>query len=174
MEEEFELTYLIKELPKSFSKDCVCHEIRDIYIPETSEHSVLRIRKNGTKYEITKKELVSGTDSSHQTENTIPLTEEEFTALASIQGKRVRKIRYCYSEDDIEYEIDVFQDGLLGLIVVDVEFDSNKAKDTFIPPDWVLADVTQEKFIAGGVLCGKTYTDIENKLQRFDYIKVSI
>ena len=35
-------------------------------------------------------------------------------------------------------------------MVVDVEFDSNELKANSLSPDWVLADVTQDKFIAGG------------------------
>lgn len=173
MQEEFELTYLIKELPAGVLQS-PSKEILDIYLPNTSEHPILRIRKSGDKYEITKKQPVSGTDSSHQIENTIPLTEEEFTELESLVGKRVRKIRYYYTENDVVYEIDVFQDGLAGLVVADVEFSSNEEKDKFVPPAWVLADVTQEKFIAGGMVCGRSYEDIEEKLVELGYQKIII
>ena len=39
-------------------------------------------------------------------------------------------------------------------------------------PDFCLADVTQEKFIAGGMICGKSYEDIEKELKRFNYVKL--
>lgn len=172
MQEEFELTYLIKEIPAGvFSSPN--KEILDIYLPSTSEHPILRLRKSGDKYEMTKKQPVSGTDSSHQTENTIPLTEGEFTELSTLSGKRVHKIRYYYYENGSNYEIDVFQDELHGLIVVDVEFSSNEEKAKFVPPSWVLADVTQEKFIAGGMVCGKSYSDIELHLDKFGYQKIN-
>ena len=171
MQEEFELTYLIKFLPTNLH-EFPSKEILDIYLPTKSDHAKLRVRRSGDKYEITKKEPVSGTDSSHQLENTIPLTKEEFDELEQLVGKRVRKIRYNYTENNIEYEIDVFQDGLLGLVVVDVEFNSNEEKAKFIAPSWVGADVTQEKFMAGGVICGKSYTDIEDVLLKFNYQKI--
>ncbi len=170
MQDEFEVTYLVKELPEGFFN--VPHEskeILDIYIPATSEHAILRIRKRGETYEITKKIPAHGTDSSHQIENTIPLIEEEFAELSQIQGKRVRKIRHYYSENETTFEIDVFQDALYGLVLVDVEFTSNEEKAKFVAPAWFLADVTQEKFVAGGVLCGKSYTDIHTDLARFGY-----
>lgn len=166
MQEEFELTYLAKELPAGFSTDLPSKEIADIYIPESAQHAVLRIRKNGDSFEITKKQPVSGTDSSHQTENTIPLSREEFNDLHSVPGKRLRKIRYCYTEDTVAYEIDVFQDDLRGLVLVDIEFDSNKSKAEFTAPSWLLIDVTQDAFTAGGVLCGKKYTDLEPELTK--------
>lgn len=172
MQEEFELTFLIKNFPEDFSIKLPSKEILDIYIPKESEHATLRIRKNGDSYEMTKKEPVSGTDSSHQTENTIPLTKQEFDDLANLPGKRLRKIRYYYSEDGTNYEIDVFKDELEGLVVVDIEFSSNEEKSEFNNPSWVLADVTQDKFIAGGVLCGKSYSDIEPELESRNYQKI--
>jgi len=174
MTEEFELTYLAKEFPPQFSTDLSQKEIIDIYIPKDAEHPGLRIRKNGEKYEITKKEPISGTDSSHQSENTIPLTKDEFASLAELPGKRVRKVRYYYEEDGVNYEVDVFKDALAGLVVVDIEFDSKEEKDAFTPPPWVLVDVTQDKFIAGGMLCGKSYADIEPELLARNYQKLTV
>jgi inorganic pyrophosphatase len=173
MQEEFELTYLAKTLPDSFSFETKSKEILDIYLPAASEHATLRIRKRGDLYEITRKEPVSGTNSSHQTENTIPLTKEEFADLSTVAGKRVRKVRYYYEEKGTTYEIDIFQDALKGLVLVEVEFKSNEEKSAYVPPAWVLADVTQEKFVAGGVLCGKSYGDIENELVRYGYTQVT-
>jgi len=34
---------------------------------------------------------------------------------------------------------------------------------------FALADVTQEEFIAGGMLAGKTYNNISSELKRFNY-----
>lgn len=172
MQDEFELTYLVKNLPENFSDEHEAKEILDIYIPETSEHALLRLRKRGEVYEMTKKVLAHGTDSSHQIEYTIPLSEVEFDALRTVAGKKVRKIRHYYIDDGFTYEIDVFQDEIKGLVLVDVEFNSNEAKSIFVPPMWFGCDVTQEKFIAGGVLCGKAYEDIEVELSTFGYNKI--
>jgi CYTH domain-containing protein len=174
MQEEFELTYLIKSLPEEFSTSIPSKEILDIYLPKSSDHATLRVRKRGDVYEMTKKDLANGIDSSHQIENTIPLTKDEFDEISVLEGKRVRKIRYYFEEADIQYEIDVFQDGLRGLTLVDVEFKSNEEKAKFIPPQWLLAEVTQEKFVAGGVLCGKSYSDIEQNLSHYGYLKMLI
>jgi CYTH domain-containing protein len=174
MQEEFELTYLIKNLPEGFSNETISKEILDIYLPANAVHAILRVRKQGDKFEITKKTPVSGTDSSHQTENTIPLTKEEFDDLALLPGKRVHKIRYYYNDLGVDYEIDIFKGDLQGLVLVDIEFTSNETKSSFIPPDWILADVTQEKFVAGGVLCGKKYSDIQINLNDYNYQPIKI
>jgi len=70
------------------------------------------------------------------------------------------------------YEVDVFHGSLRGLVLVDIEFKSHKEKNNFTPPPWVLAEVTQENFVAGGMLCGKNYEDISNELKRFGYSKI--
>ncbi|RLE46997.1 hypothetical protein DRJ25_03400 [Candidatus Woesearchaeota archaeon] len=169
---ELEKTFLVKKLPKDL-KNCRFREIIDIYIPKTSEHPVLRLRKFGDRFELTKKEPVEEGDASRQEEQTIILSEEEFNALnQQVQGKRVRKLRYYYDHEGRTAEFDVFQDELKGLVLVDFEFDSLSEKESFRMPDFCLADVTQEVFIAGGMLCGKSYADIEDNLKRFDYRKL--
>ena len=167
---EFEKTYLAKEIPAGLS-ECRRKEIIDIYIPKSRRHPTLRIRKNGNRFEMTKKEPVED-DASHQKEQTIVLTEEEFLVLNKLDGKRVRKIRYYYEYDRIVAEIDVFQDALLGLVLVDVEFENFSEKEEFKMPDFCLADISNEEFIAGGMICGKSYEDISSDLGRFGYKKL--
>ncbi len=169
--EELERTYLAKKVSVEMLA-APSKEILDIYLPSTTEHPVLRLRKSGSSFEMTKKQPVVEGDASRQIETTIPLTEAEFAELNSLQGKRVHKIRYYYLHEGIQYEIDVFQDALQGLVLVDVEFSSIAEKDAFIAPDFCLVEVTQEKFIAGGILCGKSYGDIEKQLQQFSYQKI--
>lgn len=170
---ELERTYLLKSVPNGL-KDCKHKEIIDIYIPKNKDHPTLRIRKNGNKYEMTKKEPVQGSDTSKQEEQTINLTEEEFNGLTKVEGKRVCKIRHYYPYKSRIAEIDVFQESLLGLILVDFEFDKEDDKDSFEMPDFCLADVTQELFTAGGMLCGKKYEDIERDLKRFGYKRMRL
>ena len=168
---ELERTFLAREIPHGL-KESKSKEIIDIYIPKLRNHPTLRIRKFGDTLEITKKEPVKGNDSSIQYEHTINLDKEEFDALNGLDGKRLHKIRYYYNYNGRIIEVDVFQDGLKGLIMIDVEFDSEEEKDGFEMPDFCLADITQEKFSAGGMLCGKSYIDIENDLSRFGYKKL--
>jgi len=171
--DEFELTYLIKTMPKNL-QGFSCKEIIDIYLPKESIHPKIRIRKNGDQYEITKKEQAMAGDASHHIEQTIKLTEAEFEAFKTLEGLFVRKMRYKYPHEGRIAEIDVFQDKLTGLVVVDFEFDSKKEKDNFKMPSFCLADVTQEEFIAGGKICGKGYEDIEENLAKYNYRKVLI
>jgi hypothetical protein len=152
---ELERTYLAKFLPEGLLA-CLKKEIKDIYIPESEVHPVLRVRQRGDKYEIT-----------------IALTKEEFLALEQVAGKKVRKIRHYYNYNGVQAEVDVFQDDLAGLVLVDFEFKEVADKNNFELPDFCLVDVTQDKTFAGGMICGKKYSDIEAHLSKLGYKKLS-
>jgi CYTH domain-containing protein len=171
--EELELTFLAKELPSGLKRSPK-KEMLDIYLPSTSKHPTLRVRKCGDRLEITKKEPIDKGDRSRQLETTIPLRKDEYRELALLKGKRVEKVRHYYKVGKTTYEVDVFKGALAGLIVVDVEFKTIAEKKKFKAPAWCGADVTQEHFIAGGMLCGKKYKDIEKSLARFGYKKLKI
>jgi CYTH domain-containing protein len=124
---EYELTYLLKYLPDGL-KNCPRKEIIDIHIPVAKRRPNLRLRKNGDKFEMTKKILMNEADSSEQLEQTIVLNEAEFSALATVPGKRVRKNRYYFDYHGRTAEIDIFLDDLAGLAVADFEFVSSEEK----------------------------------------------
>ena len=171
MEIELEKTYLLKYFPEDL-KEKPSIEIFDIYIPKTVDHPHLRVRKRGEVCEITKKEPLDGKDSSEQSEYTISLTEDEFSALKNLDGKKLHKIRYKYPYGENVAEIDVYQDDFKGLVFVDFEFKTRQDKDNFVMPDFCLAEITQEKFCAAGWLAGKKYLDIESFLNKYGYRKI--
>ncbi len=172
MREEFEKTYLAKYLPEDLKKFS-SREIIDVYIPGNRMHPCVRVRKNGNDYEITKKKPVEEGDCSCQSEQTIKLDKEEFNFFENISKKKIRKKRFYYKKDGIDFEIDLFKGGLKGLVLVDVEFKNKKTKNSFRKiPDFCLAEITQEDFIAGGMLAGKEYKDIKGKLEKYNYKKL--
>jgi adenylate cyclase len=169
---ELERTFLAKHLPQDLHQ-AASKAMLDIYIPKDSHHPILRIRKNGEKFEITKKSPVHDGDASRQNEETIHLTEAEYQELALIEGKRVHKVRYQYDHGGYRYEIDVFQDALQGLVLVDIEFATEQELAQFEKPEFCLVEVTQATFLAGGMLCGKTYADLEENLKRLGYQRLA-
>ncbi|MBC8500737.1 MAG: hypothetical protein ISS25_00295 [Nanoarchaeota archaeon] len=166
---ELEKEYLAKSIPKGL-KNCEHKEVIDIYIPKESFHPVVRIRKNGDKFRVTKKVPVD--DKGHFDEQTVKLTKEEFNALKDVDGRKVHKIRYIYSYKGYTAEIDVFQEPLKGLIIVEFEFPTFKEKDSFEMPDFCLADITSEEFTAGGFICGKSLEDLKKVLDKYGYKKL--
>ncbi len=167
---ELELTYLAKQIPAEI-KGINPQSMVDIYVPEDLSvyHPSLRIRKRGDKLEITKKQPLKEDDASVQAEQTISLNEEEFAALESASQRKVVKDRYLVKVGGRTAEVDVFKEALEGLILIDFEFDSQDNKESFSPPSCCLVDVTQEQFIAGGLLAGKSYADIKPQLESLGY-----
>ena len=100
------------------------------------------------------------------------MLEQEFSELSNLKGKRLRKNRYYYPINSKTAEIDVFLDELEGLVLVDFEFNSIEEKTNFRMPEFCLADVTQEEFLAGGFLAGKKYSDIQFLLEKYNYQKI--
>lgn len=165
---EIETTYLASSLPDGIN-DLEGREIIDTYFPANVAHPRLRIRQKGSTYTLTKKTQVTLGDASTQTEENIDLTKEEFNALNTGSGKTVSKIRYEIPIGEYTAEVDVFTGDLKGLVLVDVEFPSTEARDAFVKPSFCGEDVTQEDFIAGGMLAGKSFADITPDLERLGY-----
>lgn len=168
-EVELEYTYLAAQLPAEI-QNATPKRMIDVYIPElTGQHPHLRVRQKGAKYEITKKSPVVEGDSSVMHETTIPLDDVEFSYLSKASPLKVEKDRYEVTIDGFDAEVDVFRGNLQGLVLIDFEFTSMEERAQFVVPSVCLVDVTQEDFIAGGLLAGKSYQDIAAKLDAVGY-----
>ncbi|MFT4311722.1 MAG: hypothetical protein ACMXYF_00650 [Candidatus Woesearchaeota archaeon] len=106
-------------------------------------------------------------------EETIKLSESEYESLQALDAKSFLKKRYKYEFSPKHFcEIDVYQERLLGLVVIDFEFSSLQEKEAFIPPDFCLVEVTNKPFLAGGMLCGKSYEQLVEQLDSLGYKKI--
>lgn len=166
---ELEYTFLAASLPGEVT-GVTAKRLVDVYIPEvTNTHPHLRVRQRGEVYEITKKSPLHDGDSSVMVEQTIPLDSVEFEYLSKASTIKIVKDRYNVIIQGFPAEVDVFQGELYGLVLIDFEFATIVDKESFVAPGICLADVTQESFIAGGMLAGKTYAAIQQDLDRFNY-----
>lgn len=166
---ELEFTFLASAIPDEIT-NAIPKRLIDIYIPDTdSVHPRLRLRQKGESFELTKKVPVAEGDASTQYETTIKLDNDEFDALRAVSKKSVVKDRYEVVINGYPAEVDVFLEDLKGLILIDFEFSNEDERSKFTAPAICLADVTQEDFIAGGQLAGKSYADIEHFLKEFNY-----
>jgi len=165
---EMERTYLAREIPQGI-KSTKPKEIIDIMFPIDAVHPQLRLRKHGDKYMLTKKYPVDQSNVCIQVEETITLSKPEYEEFAKLPGKRIAKDRYNIIINGASAEVDIFKEALKGLVLIEFEFESETDLNSFIPPKCTLADVTQEEFIAGGMLAGKSYADISAKLLAFGY-----
>jgi adenylate cyclase len=78
-----------------------------------------------------------------RTEVELPLTTADGEELwTHTEGRRVTKRRHRVDLDDLTAEVDVYDGALAGLVVVEVEFDSEAAADVFSPPAWFGRELT--------------------------------
>ncbi len=168
---ELELTFLAREIPKEIIKTQPQKTI-DIYIPENSDFPILRLRQKGNSYELTKKSPARKGDYSTHIEDTIELSRDEFLALRVASKRSVTKNRFAVIINGYNAEVDVFLEDLAGLVLIDFEFDNEQQRDKFQTPDCCLVDVTQQKFILGGQLAGKSYMNLKHGLDKFNYMKL--
>lgn len=76
----------------------------------------------------------------------IPISKTLYHLLYPLhRGTTIKKTRYDFGVDGHTYEIDDFHDQLDGLSVLEVEFDSEEEALNFVPPHWVIKDVTEDK-----------------------------
>jgi CYTH domain-containing protein len=125
-------------------------EIEDVYLPGTG----LRLRKlseSGTPpvFKLCKK-YGKSTGRSEAITN-LYLTEAEYTLLRSaLDGQRVRKVRHAVAGGSLD-----LYPGEPSLAVFEIEFDSEDAAATYVPPDFVGAEVTTHPAYSGAALAGR-------------------
>lgn len=141
----------------------------DVYLPEMAEHPNLRIRMCGNKCEITRKSPLVD-DPSRMIEETMSVSAEEFQSLRKSSNRKIEKLRYKLKYKNFAGELDVFKGEHTGLILVDFEFRKEEDLELFTQPDFVIAEVTYEDAIAGGILSGMGRTELSRILSdKYDY-----
>lgn len=168
---EKERTYLLKYIPDGLF-NCPSKDMSDHYIPLSVIHPTLRIRKQGEAMMITKKVPLNETDKSIQEEQTIVLNQSEYESLIQAPHKIIQKTRYYYPRQWYTCEIDVFTGSLEGLVIVDIEFTDTASMKSNPMPEFCLAEITQDERIAGGMIAGKSYEEIEPHLAGYNYSKI--
>jgi adenylate cyclase len=105
----------------------------------------VRLRRKGEKTLLTAKR---GAGLSRG-EAEVEVSAEQFEALWPLtEGRRLRKRRHVLPHDGLEIEVDVYEGELEGLIVAEIEFDSEEQARGFEPPDWLGDEVTgDERFL---------------------------
>lgn len=168
---EYEKTFLLKSLPEGL-ESAKFVVISDVLVPDTARHPHLRLRQQDDSYVITKKYPMNDGDASMQYEHTIELEKEEFEALANCSNKGFTKRRYFMNIVGRQAQLDIFFDKLKGLAMIDFEFETEEEKNAFEMPDFVLADVTQDENVAGGMLAGKSIDDVMPFVEKYGYKKL--
>lgn len=134
---EIERKYLIKEdkVPDNY-KEYNFYEIEQAYLCIAP---VVRIRKQNDDYVLTYK------SKGHmiREEHNLPLTKESYEHLLNkADGTIITKRRYLIPFNKYMIELDIFSGKHEGLILAEVEFETQNDAENFTAPEWFGEDVT--------------------------------
>ncbi|NLJ88399.1 MAG: CYTH domain-containing protein [Epulopiscium sp.] len=135
---EIERKFLVKELPDNLQS----YENQEIIQGYISIDPTIRLRKSNDEYFLT----IKSKGHLKREEMEFPLTKEQFENLwPKVDSATIYKTRYNIPlENNLVAELDVYHKNLNGLLTVEVEFESEKASEKFVPPEWFGKDVTHD------------------------------
>lgn len=132
---EIERKFLINKIPFNIN-DYEFHLIEQAYL---CTEPVIRIRRQDNSYYMTYKSK----GFLSREEYNLPLTEESYNhLLKKADGNIITKERYIIPFGKYTIELDVFKESFNGLVLAEVEFDTEDEADSFVPPEWFGEDVT--------------------------------
>ena len=144
---EIERKFLIKKLPKTLDlSKYTKKDIEQIYL-YIDELSIIRIRKvtikNNIKYKYTVK---TGKKGISNQEYEVEISEEQYKRLYNNRNKNyiiLNKTRYIIPYiNNLNIELDIFSREYEGLILAEIEYESESQAKGIKVPDWFDMDIS--------------------------------
>jgi adenylate cyclase len=138
---EIERKFLVAQPPSDLER-WPSTAIEQGYLTVDQDGPEVRVRRRGGKAYLT----VKAGSGRVRAEEEIEIEDDRFERLwALTEGRRIEKTRYeIEAGDGLVVELDVYEGELRGLVVAEVEFESEQAAEAFTPPDWLGPDVTDD------------------------------
>lgn len=135
---EIERKYLVSQVPA----DCHTYPFHQIEQAYLCTEPVVRIRREDEEYYLTYKSK----GLMVREEYNLPLTKEAYEhLLTKADGNVLTKKRYLLplpGREDLTVELDVFEGKFDGLVLAEVEFETEEDALHFQAPEWFGEDVT--------------------------------
>lgn len=132
---------------------------------EGDESRALCLSQAGSKLELIF--TIPASSPGHMWRYRLPLDVDQFEGFCSRAGPDLHRLTYY--PPDLPWCFDCFLGGLKGLVLVRCWFSSEAEMERFVPPDFVLKEVTQDPLFSDGMLAGKSYTELGERLQQYDF-----
>ncbi len=134
---EIERKFTVKTLPADLNRYPVKH-LEQAYL---NTSPVIRIRREDADCYLTYK----GEGLLAREEYNLPLDQESYEhLLPKCDGNVISKNRYRIPCGRHTIELDVFDPPFAPLVIAEVEFETTKEAEAFLPPDWFGEDVTYD------------------------------
>lgn len=140
MDQEIERKFLVQEVPWELLRGAQPLAIRQGYLIAEPDRE-LRLREAGAGFTLTKK-FGRGLVREEE-EAQIDRALFEFL-WPMTQSRRLEKHRYRFELAGHACELDIYQGNLIGLCVMEVEFDSEAEARAYEPPPFVTRELTGE------------------------------
>ena len=139
---EIERKFLVPERPADLDRH-PSTAIEQGYLAIADDGTEVRVRRRAGRAVLT----VKSGGGRTRVEEELEIEPERFERLWPLtEGRRIEKTRYeIPAEDGSTIELDVYDGALAGLVVAEVEFDSEDAADAFSGPGWLGREVTDDK-----------------------------
>jgi adenylate cyclase len=138
---EIERKFLVPEPPSDLSR----------WPSSAIEQGYLAVDGDGTEVRVRRRDggaallTVKSSGGRTRVEEEIGIEPERFERLWPLtESRRIEKTRYEIPVDGGVIELDVYAGALDGLVVAEVEFDSDEAADAFAAPRWLGPEVTDD------------------------------
>src|ERR1700761_216223 len=130
---EIERKFLVPELPPDVER-WPATRIKQGYLAIGDDGTEVRVRRRDGDAVLP----IRGGRGRSRTEEEFAIDAERFARLWPLtEGRRVQKARHVTAVGDgLHIELDVYSGALAGLVVAEVEFDSEAGADAFEPPAW--------------------------------------
>jgi len=163
---ERERRFLLSALP--VTPDSVrTHHIQDTYFLGTTlrlrKMTELRAGHEAHIYKLTQKIVTNVAVPGQRLNTNTYLSETEYELLRELPGRPLNKTRYSLPP----MGIDVFDPPLHGLVLGEAEFETDEAMNTFVPPSYVVAEVTHDVRFTGGQLVQTTREQLKMWLTEY-------
>jgi adenylate cyclase len=134
---EIERKFLVARAPEPLPPG---DRLEQGYLAVAPDGTEVRIRRRAGRSTLT----VKSGPAHVRVEEELEIDDRRFEALWPLtEGRRIAKTRHLVPlGDDLTAELDVYAEGLDGLLVAEVEFGSEQAGAAFAPPDWLGTEVT--------------------------------
>jgi CYTH domain-containing protein len=165
---ERERRYLLQDLPEGLTRADYHVQITDNYITGTR----LRLRKvrdprnNKWTVKFTQKFPPNASDLSRTLITNTYLDAQEAELLSIFEANEIRKNRYFFDWEGRRFSVDMFLGDLFGLVLSEVNFETDEELESFKKPPFALADVTNVEMFTGGKLCQLTFEDIREEIKK--------
>ena len=159
---ELHRTFLIEGLPEPLERksshlqlfDNYIHEtrlrLRSVRVPETKEWTLLL-----------QKRYRAGEYGAEWRIEEIKLTEAEYEHFKPFEGNEIRKNRYFEEFDGRRFEFDMYLGTLWGLNRAKVHFARREELESFVPPEFAIAEITEVPFFDDANLVNCKFEDVQ-------------